>query len=69
MIELAAALGAIVLPCAIIAGCAVNNDVESMPYVLGIGPIVGALWGATVGALIHFTFNGYLPGLVMSFFS
>jgi hypothetical protein len=62
MIELGALLGAMLMANAVIIGT--WNEATSLGVPFLVAPLVGALWGAAVAAIIHFTADGTLFSLV-----
>lgn len=66
MIELGALLGAVAMM--LVASnerWSTADNSENVVFITFIGmPILGALWGAVVAAVIHFAFGGTLLGLV-----
>lgn len=65
MIELGALLGAVAATHLVLNHMR-PDEAESFWAALFWSPVLGALWGAVVAAIIHFTANGVLLGLVLS---
>jgi hypothetical protein len=71
MIELGALLGAMIitLGALILFGQMENVDGGGVVFaIFVIAPLLGALWGAAVAAVIHYTANGTVFGFAVAYF-
>ena len=70
LIELGALLGAMIVTLGLMRAFAHENELGAVLLIVFVGgPVVGSLWGAAVGAAIHYTADGTATDAAISLFT